>query len=138
MSAGSRVNHLAVSTLVLAALAVSEVAACPLGPDVDRARPTLPWQQPVERDRLKYARVAKPPVVTLLTEVGRGKAVVKTIASLEMACGSGRGEAIVRITRGNATATVTGLDQVECVRDAIQHARFTTTDTIVRVAIELR
>jgi hypothetical protein len=132
------VIRLAVSTLVLAALAVSEVAACPLGPDVDRARPTLPWQQPMQRDPLKYARVAKPPVVTLLTDLGRGKAVAKTIAGLEMACGSGRGEAIVRVTRGNATATVTGFDRAECVRDAIQNARFTTTDTIVRVAIELR
>lgn len=134
-------SRLAVSTLVLAALAVSEAAACPLGREVDVEQPVLPWQRQAKHP-LAHAKLSAPPKVALVTAVGDGAAVVRTLSKIHLRCGSGRGEATVRVQRGQATASVTGFDPViaECVRSAIAETRFTraTDDAFVKVALELR
>jgi hypothetical protein len=128
------VGGLAVSTLVLAALAVSESAACPLGREIDLEHPVLPWlATPIALS------VAKPATVALITAVGDGAAIVRTLARVELRCGRGQGEATVRIHRGQATVTTTGLDPViaDCVRAAYEDVRFTrvANDTIARVRV---
>lgn len=134
-------SRLAVSTLVLAALAVSEAIACPLGREVDVEQPVLPWQQQAKHP-LALSQLSAPPKVALVTAAGDGAAVVRTLSKIQLRCGSGRGEATVRVQRGQATASVTGFDSViaECVRAAIAETRFTraTGDTFVKVALELR
>lgn len=136
MNPSSRTLRLAVSTLVLAALAVSESAACPLGREIDLEEPVLPWQKSA---RPLVLKVAKPATVTLVTAVGDGLAVVKTLARVDLRCGSGRGEATVRIQRGQAIVTTTGFDPIVagCVRAMFEDVRFTRieNDTIARVRI---
>ncbi len=146
-------SPVAVSTLVLAAMAVSDPAiACPLGREVDLDQPVLSWQLGARtRDPLVAARpiaarpinakLAKPPRVTLRTAVGDGAAVVRTLAHTEVLCGRGRGEMIVRVQHGQATISTTGLDPImaDCVRIAIERVRFTRVadGTLAHVAIEL-
>lgn len=136
MNRSKRRVRLAVGTLVLAALAVSESAACPLGREVDLEQPVLPWQRPAS---LVVARVATLATVTLITAVGDGTAVVKTLARVELRCGSGRGDATVQIRRGQAAVTTTGFDPIvaACVRGAFEDARFTrvASGTIARVRV---
>lgn len=134
MSSRSRVS-LAVGTLVLAALAVSETSACPLGREIDLAQPVLPW---VTSTRPIVLEVAKPATVALITAVGDGAAVVRTLARVGLRCGRGRGEATLRIQRGQATVTTTGLDPIVagCVRAAFEDVRFTrVADAIARVRV---
>ena len=139
----SRAIPVAVSTWVLAAIAVSAPAiACPLGREVDLERPVLPWMSTGHaRDPLVGAELSKPPRVTLRTAVGDGAAVVRTLAHTELLCGRGRGEIIVRVQRGQATVSTTGLDPItaDCVRVTIERARFTrvANGTLAHVAIEL-
>lgn len=135
MSSHSRLMSLAVSTLVLAALAVSETAACPLGREIDLEQPALPW---VKASRPIALQVAKPATVALITAVGNGAAIVKTLARVELRCGRGQGEATVLIQRGQAAVTTTGLDPVvaDCVRAAFEGVRFTRiADAIARVRV---
>ena len=131
-----RPGSLAVSTLVLAALAVSESAACPLGREIDLEHPVLPW---LASTRPIALSVAKPATVALITAVGDGAAIVRTLARVELRCGRGQGEATVRIHQGQATVTTTGLDPViaDCVRAAYEDVRFTrvANDTIARVRV---
>ncbi len=136
MNPGGQLVRLAVSTLVLAALAVSEGAACPLGREIDLEQPVLPW---LKSTRPLVLKVAKPATVTLVTAVGDGSAVVKTLARVDLRCGSGRGEATVRIRRGQAAATTSGFDPIvaDCVRAAFEDVRFTrvASETIARVCV---
>lgn len=140
MSTTKYVLSLAVGTLVLAASAVS-APSCPLGPQISVERPVLPWAQSSSRVSLA-SKVRSPPRLTLRTIVGGdGAVLVRTLSKIEMACGSGRGELTVRIERGVATATVTGLDLIatSCITRAIEQGRFTriANGTLARLAIEL-
>lgn len=143
MNKTSREFPVAVSTLVLAAMAVSAPAiACPLGREIDLERPALPWMSSGSvRGPLVAAKLAKPPRVTLRTAVGDGAAVLRTLAHTDLVCGRGRGEIVVRVQRGQATVSTTGLDAIagDCVRVAIERIRFTriADGTLAHVAIEL-
>ncbi len=136
MNPSSQTVRLAVSTLVLAALAVSESAACPLGREVDLEQPVLPW---LKSTHPLVWKVATPATVTLVTAVGDGASVVKTLARVDLRCGSGRGDVTVRIQRGQAAVTTTGFDPsvADCVRVAFENVRFTriANDTIARLRI---
>lgn len=139
----SSLLRLAVSTYVLAALAVSAPAiACPLGEQANVDQPVLPWLRTQARAPLEKRHVL-PPKLTLQTIVGgEGAALVRMLSKLEIACGSGRGELTVRIDRGTATASVTGFDPIAapCITRAIEQTRFARIEngTIARLAIELR
>ncbi|MBA2540507.1 MAG: hypothetical protein H0V17_12775 [Deltaproteobacteria bacterium] len=136
--------RLAVSTYVLAALAVSVPAiACPLGEQANIDEPALPWIRTRTRVPLGRPHVPPPPKLTLRTIVGDdGAALVRTLSKLELACGSGRGELTLRIDRGAATVSVSGFDPIAtpCITRAIEQARFARipSGTIARLAIELR
>lgn len=139
---------IAVSTVVLAAMAVS-ATACPLGVELTVEHPVLPWWSrsldpfPLWRDS-KPAPVPEPKLA-LINGTDGGDAIVRAIGregSALGACGKGRGELVVRRARGISTVQVSGLPEAiaTCVTAAVEHApMYRIADgTIAQISIELR
>lgn len=143
MSSPGGILPVAVSTLVLAAMAVSEASACPLGRAVDLEQPALPWITGVFHAATPPSATPKAtPDLAVLAAVGDGAGVVHVLERVEFRCVRGHGELVLRVTRGRAAVTVSGFEprMADCVRHAIEDARFTRVagDTLVRVALALR
>ncbi len=133
---------IAVSTNVLAAMAVSE--ACPPGVAVHVDQPTLPWSSRSSNHpppRIT-ARTTPPPRarVSLRDGTPGAHAIVRTVGGGELACGKGHGMVTVRVARGQVTVLVDGFDPktASCIARAIEALRFPRVeDEIARISVEL-
>jgi hypothetical protein len=117
-----------------------DVAACPLGKELQLDQPAVPWQvRPVAMRPLR--RAPSPPKLAVLAgDAALARAIERELATAH--CGVGRGELLARVVQRAAIASVTGFDRITaaCVPRAISamSVRRIADDTFVRVAIELR
>lgn len=140
-------DTLAVSTLVLAALAVSGspgAHACPLGEQARVTEPSLPWSmRGVSLRGLKQGKpyVPPPPALTVRALGGDAPALMRVLRRTRIACGSGRGEVTVAVFGGRAVATATGFDSITaaCIERAIEGESFSRIDeAFAHLTVELK
>jgi hypothetical protein len=132
----------AVSTSVLAALAVSEPAsACPLGEQARVQAPVLPWSAARGPTYKPLERAPVVPMLAVKSAGGESAALLRVLSRTRLTCGRGKGELIVVVLNGRASATATGFDPLvgSCIEEAIETTRFVRIDdAFAHVQLELR